>query len=62
MPFSFQAISFKEHQDSYMMFEPDVCALIVKLCREGDVISRNGRSEVAKSGPQVFQKWLAVSK
>ena len=30
--------------------------------REGDIISKNGRSEVAEKGPQVFQKWIAASK
>merc|ERR1712106_1174419 len=32
------------------------------VTREGDIISKNGRSEVAEKGPQVFQKWIAASK
>ena len=35
---------------------------LVVVTRQGEVISRNGRSEVMEMGPQVFQKWIAATK
>ena len=35
---------------------------LVVVTRRGEVISRNGRSEVMDKGPQIFQKWIAATK
>ena len=30
--------------------------------RDGDLLTKNGRSEVVERGPHIFQQWLAASK
>ena len=35
---------------------------LVVVTRKGEVISRNGRSEVMEKGPQIFQKWIAATR
>lgn len=49
-------------QDLKKRYQVTGIPTLVIVSREGDVITRNGRSEVAEKGPQVFQKWLAASK
>jgi len=35
---------------------------LIVVTRSGEIISRNGRSEVMEKGPQGFQKWIAAAK
>jgi len=49
-------------QDLKKRFQVSGIPTLVIINRDGDVITRNGRSEVVEKGPQVFQKWLAASK
>ena len=35
---------------------------LVVVNKEGDLVSKMGRSEVQERGPQVFQQWIASSK
>ena len=32
------------------------------ISRDGDLLTKNGRSEVVERGPHIFQQWLAASK
>lgn len=49
-------------QDLKKKYEITGIPTLIVVTREGDIISKNGRSEVAEKGPQVFQKWIAASK
>jgi len=35
---------------------------LVVVNRDGDMLSKAGRSEVVERGPHIFQQWLAASK
>jgi len=49
-------------QDLKKKFQVSGIPTLIIVNRDGDLITKNGRSEVAEKGPQVFQKWLAASK
>jgi len=35
---------------------------LIVVTKSGEIISKNGRSEVLEMGPQIFQKWIAATK
>jgi len=49
-------------QDLKKRFQITGIPTLIIVSREGDIISKNGRSEVVEKGPQVFQAWLAAAK
>jgi len=49
-------------QDLQAKFQVSGIPTLVVVNRDGDLLSKAGRSEVVERGPHIFQQWLAASK
>jgi hypothetical protein len=57
-----QLLYFCSSSDLKQRYHVTGIPTVIVVGRDGQLISRSGRSEITEQGPAIFQTWLAATK